>query len=154
MTTTMLISSQVYLSASGLKIFGYDPMTVINIVLALIVLVGAIDKVYQWVTKKGDSFFTFKKKKIDIEATVELDHVRLDNLEEILRKESAAMKDMLKSQLTDKHDLYTSRKPEPYISKYERTVYMTTYQLYNDIDKDINIDQFYRDVINLPLREE
>ena len=88
-----------------------------------------------------------------METTVEMDHTRLDHLEETMRKESAAMKEILKSQLMDRHDIFMSRKPQPYITKYERAVYMTTYQLYNDIDKDPNIDQFYRDILELPLHE-
>ena len=141
-------------ASTGLKIFDeLNPITVINVIAALIVLVSVLDKIYKWIAKKGDSFFTFRKKRNDMETTVEMDHTRLDHLEETMRKESAAMKEILKSQLMDRHDVFMSRTPQPYITKYERAVYMTTYQLYNDIDKDPIIDQFYRDILELPLHE-
>lgn len=141
-------------ASTGLQIFDdLNPITVINVIAALIVFVSVLDKIYKWITKKGDLFFTFRKKRNDMETTVEMDHTRLDHLEETMRKESAAMKEILKSQLMDRHDIFMSRKPQPYITKYERAVYMTTYQLYNDIDKDPNIDQFYRDILELPLHE-
>ena len=141
-------------ASTGLQIFDdLNPITVINVIAALIVFVSVLDKIYKWITKKGDLFFTFRKKRNDMETTVEMDHTRLDHLEETMRKESAAMKEILKSQLMDRHDIFMSRKPQPYITKYERAVYMTTYQLYNDIDKDPIIDQFYRDILELPLHE-
>lgn len=141
-------------ASTGLQIFDdLNPITVINVIAALIVLVSVLDKIYEWISQKGNSFFTFRKKRNDMETTVEMDHTRLDHLEETMRKESAAMKEILKSQLMDRHDAFMSREPEPYITKYERAVYMTTYQLYNDIDKDPNIDQFYRDILELPLRD-
>ena len=141
-------------ASTGLQIFDdLTPITVINVIAALIVFVSVLDKIYKWITKKGDLFFTFRKKRNDMETTVEMDHTRLDRLEETMRKESAAMKEILKSQLMDRHDIFMSRKPQPYITKYERAVYMTTYQLYNDIDKDPIIDQFYRDILELPLHE-
>ena len=144
---------QVYLISSGFQIFEYDLTTVINVVLAIILFVAAIDKLITWVVNRGQSIFTFRRKKIDLEDTVERDHARLDHLEELIKKESAAMKNMLKCQLMDKHDIYINRQPEAYITRHERNVYITTYRLFNDIDKDPTLDQFYKDVLNLPLRD-
>ena len=114
-------------ASTGLKIFDeLNPITVINVIAALIVFISVLDKIYGWIVKKGNSFFTFRKKRNDMETTVEMDHTRLDHLEETMRKESAAMKEILKSQLMDRHDAFMSRTPQPYITKSVNSVIRMT----------------------------
>lgn len=144
----------VTMASTGFKLFDeLNFITVMNVVVAIIVVIGAIDKVLNWIRNRGDSLFTFRQRRNNMENTVETDHTRLDQLEDTMRKESAAMKEILKSQLMERHDAYTNRTPQPYITRYERAIYMTTYQLYCDIDRDPTIDEFYRDILDLPLHD-
>ena len=145
----------ILLSSIGAEeILGYSLKDIVIFILALIVLVKAKESFDEWRNKKKQESYEEIDGETELKNRVNNDQDRLKVLENQTLAITRGVTEILRTDLMESHDKYMSRKPFPYITKYERLIHITMYDAYTALTTDPVIEGFHKELLELTVYDE
>lgn len=140
------------------EIFNMSISDIVNVIIALIILIGLVDKGIKWFKDKKMETYNDQNEHVRLESTVDADHNKIEELEKQLEEMkkfqkniSTGLVEILRSDLMENHDRYMARKPYPCMTKYERLMQITLYNTFISLKRDSVIDGFHAELLELPV---
>ena len=145
----------ILVSISAEEILNYSMRDIAVFIAALIVTVSLYEKFKKWTKDRKQESYEEIDGETSLKTTVTNDHDRLAAMEKQVLVITRGVKEILKMDLMETRDRYMSRKPFPYITRYERITHISLYDAYAALDpNDPVIEGFHKELLELTIKDE
>lgn len=144
----------ILLSIGAEELLNYSTKDIIIVIGGLVALVKGAESFKNWLKQRKKENYEELDNETELKNTVSGDHERVVALEKQMLALNRCVKEIVKIDIMESHDRYMSRKPFPYITRYERLIHITMYDAYSAIDSDPAIDGFHKELLELTVRDD
>ena len=136
------------------NLFDYSLKDIVIIAFGIFGLIELFRKAKSWINNRKNETYEEINGETSLKTTVTTDHDRLGLLEKQVLAIGRGVKEILRTDLMEAHDKCMSRKPFPYITRYERLMHITMYDAYAELESDPVIEGFHKEMLELTVHDD